>query len=267
VRTIHRQQNVGDFIVRGISFDPQLFGRMSAFTDLSYTNELVLLEPGEYQILGIFVEKIHQADAFAAKLYEALAKRVNVFERRNQGQGRNPVLALFDQADSQTWDGVKYALYTINDVLQEVDQIIGVLNGAALVILVVLFVIIMVGITNTFRRIMYERVKEIGTMRALGMQKRNVLQLFLWEAFLLTLTGVCTGLVIASLAMVIVASIDIGVDSAISILLKNGHFTFRVLPRQITLNVAIVASLTLLAAFFPSWRAARKHPVDALRAE
>jgi putative ABC transport system permease protein len=267
VRTVFRQQNVGEFVVRAISFDPQLFGRLSAFADLSYINELVQLEPGEYQILGIFIEDIQAADELSADYYEALKKRVSVFERHSEDRGGNPVLALFDQADEQDWEGVRYALYTINDVLNEVDQIINLLNGAALVILVVLFIIIMVGITNTFRRIMYERIREIGTMRALGMQRPRVQQLFLLEALFMSLGGVVIGLGLAGLAMVIVGSIDIGIDSTISILLKNGRFTFRVLPRQVAINASIVALLTLAAAFVPTWTAARLSPANALRAE
>jgi putative ABC transport system permease protein len=267
LRTIYRQQNVGEFVVRGISFDPQLFGRLSAFADLSYVNELVLLAPGEYQILGIFVDNMQAVDRLASDLYQALVKRVNVFERRNEERGQNPVLALFDQADAQTWEGVRYALYTINDVVSEVDQMVRILNGAALVVLLVLLIIIMVGITNTFRMIMYERTMEIGTMRALGMQRLRVQRLFLFEAFFLSLGGILGGLALAGAAMAVVSRIYIGIDSTIAILLKNGYFTFKLLPQQVVVNVTIVSSLTVLAAFMPTRTAARMAPVDALRAE
>lgn len=267
VRTVFRQQNVGEFIVRGISFDPQLFGRMSAFANLSYVNELALLGPDEYQTLGIFIEDILDADEVAAQYNEALSTRVSVFERRDDDQGQNPVLALFAQADEETWEGVRYALYTINDVLSEVNQIVRLLNGASLVILMILFAIIMVGITNTFRRIMYERIKEIGTMRALGMQRSRVQQLFLLEALLLSLGGVLVGLILSGVTMFVLGRIYIGVDSAISILLRNGYFTFKVYFRQVAFNTIIVASLSLLAALLPSRKASHLHPVDALRAE
>ena len=129
----------------------------------------------------------------------------------------------------------------------------------------VLFVIIMVGITNTFRMIMYERVREIGTMRALGMQQDRVLGSFLLEALFLALGGVVAGLAVAGAIMLILGQIYLGLDSPIFILLKNGYFTFTVLPWQVALNTGIVTSLTILAAFFPSRKAARMKPVDALR--
>lgn len=266
MRTVSRQQNVGEFVLAGISHDPGLFGQLSAYADLEYVNQLLTLEPGQYQTLGIFLTDLQLIDGEVDNFFDALATRVNMFERNTEEDGENPVEAMFDQADEETWTGVRYRLFTLNDILSEVDEIVRLLNGAALVILLVLFVIIMVGITNTFRMIMYERVKEIGTMRSLGMQRDRVQILFLLEALFLALGGVLGGLAVAGVAMLVLGSINMGLDSAIFILLKNGYFTFRLQPLQVLASVGIVAGLTILAAFFPSRKAALMKPVDALRA-
>ncbi len=197
--------------------------------------------------------------------FDRLSAKVNTFERKNLEEEENPVQALFEDDGEQTWEGVRYRVFTLNETLSEAQEVVELLNGAALVILLVLFVIIMVGITNTFRMIMYERVQEIGTMRALGMQRTRVLGIFLLEALFLSLAGVIGGLLIAGIAMLILIQIDLGRDSPIFILLKNGYFTFKLLPLQIVLNTGIVAGLTVLAAFFPSRKAALLPPVDALR--
>jgi putative ABC transport system permease protein len=102
-------------------------------------------------------------------------------------------------------------------------------------------------------------------MRALGMQRRRVLASFLLEALFLALGGVALGLALSAVIMLVLSQINLGLDSPIFILLKNGYFTFRVLPLQVLLNTGIVAGLTLFAAYFPSRRAARLEPVDALR--
>lgn len=266
MRTVAGQRNVGEFVLAGISYDPGLFGQLASYADLSYVNELLTLQPRQYQTLGIFLTEIGLIDREADRYFEELSKRVNVFERNTEEEGQNPVEALFEQAEEETWTGVRYRLFTLNDVLSEVDEIVRLLNGAALVILLVLFVIIMVGITNTFRMIMYERVKEIGTMRALGMQRARVQILFLMEAFLLAMGGVAFGMVVAGIIMLILSQIYLGLDSAIFILLKNGYFTFTIRPLQVVMNAGIVAGLTILAAFIPSRKAALMPPVDALRA-
>ncbi|MQY77227.1 MAG: FtsX-like permease family protein [Spirochaeta sp.] len=74
--------------------------------------------------------------------------------------------------------------------------IITLLNGftAGLVVFILLLVITMVGITNTFRMIMLERTREIGTMRALGMQRGSVRNIFLSEALFIAIGALYAGL-------------------------------------------------------------------------
>jgi putative ABC transport system permease protein len=265
LETVRGQQNVGDFSVAGISYDPNLFGPLAAYANLSYVNELLTLAPGEYQTFGLFLPSIAEIDPAADQLYESLSERVDTFPRNTEDEGQNPVEALFEQADEQQWEGVRYRLYTLNEVLAEVQQIVTILNQASLIILLVLFFIIMVGITNTFRMIMYERIKEIGTVRALGMHRWGVIRLFLYEALFLAVLGAAAGLLFAGVAMFVVSQIYLGLDSPIFILLRNGYLTFKVLPLQTLLHVGIVASLTIAAAFVPTRRAAYLPPVDALR--
>ena len=265
MRTLDGQQNVGEFTVAAISHDPGLFGQLSAYADLSYVNELLTIPAGSYQSLGIFLREIGQIESAVEAYYSTLADRVQLFERAAPQDGDNPVAQLFRDSPDEEWEGTRYRVYTLNDILSEVGQIVTLLNQAALVILVVLFVIIMVGITNTFRMIMYERVREIGTLRALGMQRARVLGSFLLEALFLALGGVVAGLAVSGLVMLVTSRIFMGLDSPIFILLRNGYFTFRLLPSQVALNTGIVALLTVIAAYVPSRRAAHMKPVDALR--
>jgi putative ABC transport system permease protein len=172
---------------------------------------------------------------------------------------------MMSQAKTETWSGVKYRVITLNDMLQQVQQIVNVLNSSSLVILIVLFLIIMVGITNTFRIIMYERIREIGTMRSIGMQRGEVRSLFLYEAAFLSVGGVFAGIVLALIIMGGVSLVNFGLNSPLFIILKNGHMTFSLQLARTIGNVVIVAGLTLAAAFFPARKAARLDPAVALR--
>jgi putative ABC transport system permease protein len=265
--TIRGQQNVGEFNLAGISYDPGLLGAISAYANLSYVNELLDIGPDDYMTFGILLEDLSMIDEQAEPLYEFLDSRLDMFERKDEtGEEGNPVMAMFDRADEEEWSGTRYRFFTLNDVLSEADQIVVILNTVGLVILLILFFIIMVGITNTFRMIMIERIKEIGTMRALGMQRPTVRNLFLLEAFLLSMGGAVLGLILAGIAMLILSNIFWGLDSPIFILLKNGYMTFRLVPHQVLLHFGVVAVLTVLAALLPARKAANMHPVEALRA-
>jgi putative ABC transport system permease protein len=265
LKTATGQQNVGEFTLEAMSVNPGLLGSLSAYANKDYVNELLNIAPNEYQQMGIILDSINQIDPAADRLYAAMKTKLNTFERKkaDSGQG-NPLAAMMKQSKTETWQGTKYRLYTLNDILAQVQQIVNALNIASLVILVVLFLIIMVGITNTFRMIMFERIKEIGTMRAVGMQKNEVRDLFLWEALFLAIGGALAGLVAASIIMGALSLINIGMNSPVFILLKNGHLTFKLIPWQVLANVAIIALLTLLAALFPARNAANLSPAAAL---
>lgn len=266
LRTATGQLNVGEFQVVAISHDPGLFGSIAAYANIQYVNTLLNIQPGDYQTLGIFLKQGENMDVAAAKLYRILKEKVQMFKRESAVASTNPFAAMQRQTQEQNWSGTKYRLYTLNDRLAALKQIVGSLNTAALIILLILLVVIMIGITNTFRMIMYERIREIGTMRALGMQRPAVRNLFLLEALFLSLGGVIAGLAVSAVVMALVHLINWGLNTPLYLLLKDGHMTFDLNPGQLVGNLLIVAVLSLLAAYLPARKAARLNPADALRA-
>ena len=179
MKTYTGQNNVGEFAIAGITVDPGILGSMAGYANKAYVNELLNLQPDDYQSLGFYLPSLKGMDKYGTALYETLRKKAQVFDRIAGTQQENFVRAMMNQAKKETWSGVKYRVLTLNDYLQQVQQIVNVLNSASLVILLILFLIIMVGIMNTFRIIMYERIREIGTMRSIGMQRGEVRSLFL----------------------------------------------------------------------------------------
>lgn len=267
MKTVTGQNNVGEFQVAGLFKDQGLFGSLSAYANLSYVNRLLNINPGEFSTLGIFLQDIRQVDQAADALYPALEKRVDLFPRgkgAQEGEG-NPLQMMMEQAREESWEGIRYRFYTLNDILSSVQQLVAAINGVSVGILLILFLIIMVGITNTFRMVMYERIKEIGTMRALGMQRGRVRNLFLLEALFLALGGVLAGLAAAALVMGGLSLIPFGTEGQWALLLEKGHLSFQLHPSQVVGNMILVGFLTLLAALFPARKAARMSPASALR--
>jgi len=265
LKTYTGQNNVGEFAIAGITADPGILGSMAGYANKPYVNQLLNLGPTDYQTLGFYLPSLKGMDAYGAGIYAALRKTSQVFDRDASDKSENFIRTMMSQSKKETWTGIKYRVFTLNDMLSQVQQIVSVLNTASLVILLVLFLIIMVGILNTFRIIMFERIREIGTMRSIGMQRAEVRNLFLFEAGFLSLGGVVAGLVLALLAMGCVSLVNFGLDSPLFIILKNGHMTFSLPLLRTLANVVIVAALTLAAAYFPARNAAQLDPAVALR--
>ncbi len=271
LKTLTGQNNVGEFVLAGISQDMGLFSGMLAYAHRAYLNELLDIGPEDYQLFGVLADDLGKAEAVSVRLRAALADRAPVFVLPPQTAAESGNLAqsryqkLLKLAKDESWKGTKYRVFTINDMLSQIEQFAAILNLVALQILVVLFVIIMVGITNTFRMIMYERVREIGTMRALGFRRSGIRSLFLFEAGLLATAGALAGWAAAAAVMGVLSLFDFGTDTVFALLMKNGHLSFSVQAPQAAAGYAIVLVLTLLAAFMPARKAARLDPAAALR--
>ncbi|MEV1025015.1 ABC transporter permease [Streptomyces sp. NPDC050264] len=127
----------------------------------------------------------------------------------------------------------------------------GDVNGLFLVLGLVSLVVGAIGIANVTLVTVMERVGEIGLRRALGASRRQVAGQFLVES---TTIGLLGGIVGAALGMVVVVTVSAVRDWT------------PVLDVRLALGAPVAGALVgLLAGLYPSLRASRMEPVDALR--
>ena len=127
-----------------------------------------------------------------------------------------------------------------------------------------------VGIITTLYTSVNERIKEIGTMKAIGGKNRFILALFLSEALIIGLLGSTLGLVVGVAGGYILTSGILGTGgggSPGSGSVGGGvpHFAPIFLPNDL-LNVWLLSfTLSLAAGVYPAWKASRLSPLEALR--
>lgn len=149
-------------------------------------------------------------------------------------------------------------LRTMGSILREVGGTGIAIEAYQYWMAVIALLVCGVGIINSMLMSVTERYQEIGTMKCLGATDRNVLALFLIEAMLLGVFGGLVGSAIGFLAAVIMYGIQVGFEvvMAVPIIEYLLHFA-----------IAIVTALGLsvIAAAYPAYYAARLNPADALR--
>jgi putative ABC transport system permease protein len=118
-----------------------------------------------------------------------------------------------------------------------------------------------VGIINSMLMSVTERYKEIGTIKCLGATDTNVLQIFLIESLLLGLLGGIIGAVVGWVAAVIIYGFQYGFPIVFSSANLVPYVTY------IVEAIGTAGLLSVAAAAYPAFYAARLNPAEALRYE
>ena len=109
-----------------------------------------------------------------------------------------------------------------------------------------------------------ERTSEIGTMRAIGMQKNDVRNLFILETVLLTAISCIVGILIGTVITQILGLIEFNTDSALNIVLKDKHLYFKPNILGIVAYFGLITAISAITALFPARDAANLTVVKAL---
>lgn len=162
-------------------------------------------------------------------------------------------------------DQTKMDLVTMYEGASDILKLEGVLNLITIIAVLILFFIILIGVVNTLRMTIRERTREIGTVRAIGMQKKDVRNEFIVETLLLTAGACLVGIIAGVIVMQILSSVTFQVNNAFSMILKEKHLFFKLDPLGIMANFILIMAITGVTAYFPAKRAANLHAVEALR--
>lgn len=267
--TIYDQNNVADFTIAGIIKSNSIMNTLQSYVHIDTLNQIVGIPEGGYSTFTIFLKNKNEQAAVATKIENLIRKDgINVSSRldaiktnpANVGKGIDKQFT----SEEQQWEGVKYGVETLYDEIPAIKTVLNVVHIVTTVILIVILLIVMVGVSNTYRMVLYERIREIGTMRALGMNGKDTGRVFTTEAVILCIIGALAGVILAALTMGIVHLIPINSET-IEFFLDNGHFSFSLSIGSIIVQYLILIILTTIAVHGSAKKAAQMSPAEALR--
>ena len=171
----------------------------------------------------------------------------------------------YQEISRNKWKGTTIDVSTMYETASDILKLESVLNIITISAVLVLFFIILLGVVNTLRMTIRERTREIGTIRAIGMQRNEVRDLFLLETFFLTLFASAAGIALGFLSMWLITLITFHpVDNPLGMLLVNGHLYFLPTFLGIAGSVLLIIAIAVVTAWFPARRAANLSPAQAL---
>jgi putative ABC transport system permease protein len=209
----------------------EIDARRLVIVPLAFAQQL-LGTPGQVTEFALAVEHLDRADSVAALLRQRL--------------------------------GPGYEVVTWLDLMPQLRSLLAMLTGVMRGVVAVLILLLVTAVANTMWMSVLERVREIGTMMALGSRRGWIVRLLLSEAGVISAVGAMGGGAVGSGLMALLHSRGLPFSAPGSDV-PTVMYPY-VSPFAIAATLAIVAVATLLAAAGPAWRASKMTPVECLRA-
>ncbi len=210
---------------------------LSAFVPLSTAQTRlfrVRTHRGEYTVSAILVQAVSE------DRMEAAAEQITAILR--------------ERHDIQYLDEDDFTVINQKDLIAifgDITRVITIFLGA---IAAISLLVGGIGIMNIMLVSVTERTREIGLRKALGAKRKDILLQFLIEAIVLSLIGGFVGILLGVGGALLIAQFAKGLDTVVTV-------------ESIALATGFSAAVGLFFGIYPATRAARLHPIDALRYE
>lgn len=221
----------------------------------------------EFEVIGVLAERENQSTStFTSGMDDLVFVPIETAWDVMQSKNIVRVLVQVDEADQinatvdavrvklEAMHGVKdFSVLTQEDLVGVFDTVFGQLSSAILGIMAISLVVGGIGIMNIMLVSVTERTREIGLRKAVGATGFSILLQFITEAIVLSLLGGLIGYG-ASVVGGIIVSKFIG-------------FSIPITVSAIMLAFGVSIGVGVVFGVAPAIRAAKKHPIEALRYE
>ena len=227
--------NGKNFIVRGVLEAVTGPGGRDGYIHISDARELLRLEQPDIMEIAIRLHNIEQLPSVMTKLGAQLD------EIRNKDN--KPV------AELHSWKE-----------LSPFANIVKMIDLMTLFIRIMLISIVLVSVLNVMLMAVYERIREIGTLAAIGTQPNTIMGMFIYEGLLLGLVGAIAGILLSLTFLALLQAMPPTFAFGREIITLHPTVSLADLGWVLLASVLV----SVLASLQPAWRASRMDPIKAL---
>jgi ABC-type lipoprotein release transport system permease subunit len=260
--TTRGTNNTVDVRVVAIAKGMGLLSMWNSFVPIETLRALYQLRPDATGVVQIMLKpgEINHVNQIAARLRSTLEKAgYRVMDPVPQA-----FWMKFQSVSREDWTGQKLDVTTWEDEISFITWVLDALQWLTRILITILMCIVGIGIMNTMWIAIRERTREIGTLRAIGMQRGSVLWMFLLESLMLGLFGTVVGAIAGSLIGTSLDRAHLPVAQGLQFILMSDHLHLAVHTPNVLFAIVFITCVTGIAALFPSRRASKLEPVVAM---
>ena len=225
------------FVVRGITESISGPGGRDGYIHIDDARELLRMTEAEVSEIAVRLKDFSRLDKVSSQLRTGLESLTN-----KEGK---PALEV------HTWD----QLSPFATLARMIDML-------TLFIKIMLVSIVLVAVMNVMIMAVFERIREIGTIAAIGTPPSRILSLFLAEGLMLGLVGTVVGTV---LSLAAIFGINLWSPTFAFGQQQNLVMAPTIAAGDVLTIAALVVVVAVIASLQPAWKASRMDPITALR--
>lgn len=207
---------------------------------------------------NLFVQKSDLAKIVGIPQNATHEIAIILHDKENLSTTKKSLQSLFPDKEIKTWKKIQPDLALITDFM----------NLMMLLFMSIIMLALGFGIVNTMLMVVMERIKEIGMLMAIGMNKSRVFFMIMLETVFLSLTGGVIGMVLSYGLIAVFQTHGLNLSSVSKGLESFGYasYVYPALNNIFYFYITILMIFTgIIASIYPALKALKYNPVDALR--
>ncbi len=261
VPTYRNMSNTKDVRVVAVLKDLGMMSAYTAFMNDLDARELYQMQPDTTGQIMIYFRNLSEASDGENKIRKALSERGYPMLDKDP----NPFWMKFGRISAESWTGQKIDVTNWEDETSFIKWILDVYNALTFLLTGILMLIVVLGLVNSLWMSIRERTGEIGTLRAIGLQRSKVRLMFVIEAFLLSSSSAAVGVALGTLFNLILNSLHLPIrGEAFQMFLMSHTLTVAVRGQDVFFTFLAITIFLTLGSLYPSSKASKLKPITAM---
>ncbi|MEK6908459.1 MAG: ABC transporter permease [Nanoarchaeota archaeon] len=258
----------GRFLEDGDKFEAVVGSRIvqDMFDDKLGIGSDIEIEGQEFEIVGIYEETGNSQDDSQISIPLETAREI--FNKPDdvdgivaQVRGADDIPRLQKEIEKKLErkrGDTNFQVVTATQILEQLNEVLGIIQFVLVGIAAISLVVGGVGIMNSMYTSVLERTKEVGIMKSIGARNSDIFKIFLIESGLMGFIGGFFGILLGTLAAIIVGKFATNSGFLLNIKIE---------PAVLLFGLLFAFVVGILSGVLPAMQAAKLRPTEALRYE